>query len=208
MGDKGWRWVTLGDAEGSWSADLAFLARSFGDFSCGEWLTDELTVEHRNRQLSFVLPWFPVYCPNLPSPRRLLRCLRRPRGSRRACWAASRHAGRERRLPEDAGWRGLGKTTGRASKAKTMDRRARRATRAGERSRRLREDTAKLAEDSCLNLPMSVIFCSYRLPRVYLKSARFKKKRSDRISEKKKRVGSVFLLLMCKICSGRRTWQN
>ena len=30
-----------------------------------------------------------------------------------------------------------------------------------------------------LNLPMSVIFCSCRLPRVYLKSARFKKKRWD-----------------------------
>ena len=37
-----------------------------------------------------------------------------------------------------------------------------------------------------LNLPMSVIFSSCRLPRVYLKSARFKKRRSDRISEKKK----------------------
>ena len=60
-----------------------------------------------------------------------------------------------------------------------------------------------------LNLPMSVIFCSCRLPRVYLKSARFKKKRSDADIGKEEtvqRVGSVFLLLMCKICSGRRTW--
>ena len=38
-----------------------------------------------------------------------------------------------------------------------------------------------------LSLPMSVTFCSCRLPRVYLKSARFKKKRSDADNYRKRR---------------------